>query len=988
MKLKDNDQIVDALHHDSSICCKHKRQRITDIKKRSYKEANTTSESETDDSFSGTPATTTEQKRKTKKLKVKPTNAKPAAKPTISTATSTATSSSASTSASASASASTLPATLTSKLDELVCTPDLFNFLNESLQTTMRTGPAPSTSKQNQSASKSVSAAQSAQKNDSYNILTTNVNSLTHGPNGPPPLVIRNVQGGHQPRPGHPQQASRQAIATKKVSYVPPRPQPQSQTVNQVVTTPISGASPIYHTINGYRIDLNSAAQQTTYRLPNGKIIQVKKQAPVNVNPTQSNSTAQQRSRQAANYKSILQQVQQQQQPQSLQQQLQQPPQRMQPRLVRPVQSRPGQARNQPAQRYAGPNLRLPGHGHGIAYTPQQMSQMIQRGVNPNQYIVQQPSGANAQPHILNGMPPLAHQLRKYADTPVGHAQRQLEQQIIGGQDICHHIINKMNILMNSNAYKTAKSMNEIKELHIHLSYLLTYTIGRFQSMQEKCLEDMRKMGFSNDAESLLSGQVIDKYGSDCEEDELAIVEPQHATIAIDDSDDEDAANKTKTTPVKSTAAVLKVAKTEAPDVPEEAEEGANDIDEPNQAISDSENDDMPLDISALLETQVIVAADEDKQNSDDVAMVDDLEIPMPPPLTLITAKAPAIQIELNDKNGPQIKDSPDGKLKTKPMQIVLKRCEVDFPVVKKILLDLSSSSENDAEEEKNATASTSLNGKESDSIDVRKLIDDIITDKSNEIEEKQTKDDPIEIDLSNETEADSETEKTVEILEESTVEETPPNVEAKAKATEDTELIAADELDNRDIDLTSNAFNETDTQVDEEIQAISGEDKENITIDDSTPIDENVEKIVNELNSYATSHEANLSTDQAIVDDQNQLPDITDTSMEVTIADPGVLDPSILEPSLIEPMLLTEADQQILASTSGTTNGIVSMDFSETAELESISSPDTFDDYCKNGIDASRIDDKELSSTGDAFVDAINDLLRSSDDQFDMVDL
>ena len=38
---------------------------------------------------------------------------------------------------------------------------------------------------------------------------------------------------------------------------------------------PGGGANPVYNIINGYRFDLNTAAQQETFGLPNGKLIQV-----------------------------------------------------------------------------------------------------------------------------------------------------------------------------------------------------------------------------------------------------------------------------------------------------------------------------------------------------------------------------------------------------------------------------------------------------------------------------------------------------------------------------------------------------------------------------------------------------------------------------------------------------------------------------------------------------------------------------------------
>lgn len=84
--------------------------------------------------------------------------------------------------------------------------------------------------------------------------------------------------------------AKKQKIVVKPYTIKPTNTviQPPSQgaipgnlieTDRQVVTLPTPKAAPVFHTINGYTIDLNSAAKQDTFRLPNGKLIQVKKQA-------------------------------------------------------------------------------------------------------------------------------------------------------------------------------------------------------------------------------------------------------------------------------------------------------------------------------------------------------------------------------------------------------------------------------------------------------------------------------------------------------------------------------------------------------------------------------------------------------------------------------------------------------------------------------------------------------------------------------------
>lgn len=213
---------------------------------------------------------------------------------------------------------------------------------------------------------------------------------------------------------------------------------------------------------------------------------------------------------------------------------------------------------------------------------------------------------------------------------PVGKARTQLERQIFNSIQICHQIDGKLKTLMNSNAYKNAKTMHDIKELYIHLSYLFTYTNGRFQSVHDKCMDDMRKLGFKNDAKSLSSGNVIDKYGSDVDEDDLELIEPSHQTIDVVDSDDERSPEKSKSktnTPQKN--AVAQSAATSATPPTEAGRQVMLDI---TSSTENLENVECDVDITSLLQIDMN-EQDEDEENGESLLrrMNDDVGIATPP---------------------------------------------------------------------------------------------------------------------------------------------------------------------------------------------------------------------------------------------------------------------------------------------------------------------------------------------------------------------
>ncbi|XP_053966180.1 uncharacterized protein LOC128868294 isoform X2 [Anastrepha ludens] len=355
--------------------------------------------------------------------------------------------------------------------DEVVCTPDLLSMLEPDCQITVQQKTRPTASPMT-----STPKIISLQTNTS----TPNSGGITlkpHNNNTPPPLVLRNT--------GIPMRHPSPAPIVRR-TYIGAR------------NTPSAGThTPVYHTINGYRIDLNSAAQQETFRLPNGKLIQVKRQGTnqtqgVASSPTSSNPWF----RQASPITAIQNAA-----------------------SSRPIQITP--ANSHATQQYYTVQQQQ--------HNPMHHPQMI-RYSNTTVTPISSQNGAvrGTQIQVINGMPmaPTAAPAAApgpnvttairaplmvrhvFPDTAFGQARTQLQDQVFNAMEICQHLTGKVQTLTNSNAYKQARNYLEVKELYIHLSYLLTYAIGRFKGLQDKCLADMRQLGFVNDADSLENGQL------------------------------------------------------------------------------------------------------------------------------------------------------------------------------------------------------------------------------------------------------------------------------------------------------------------------------------------------------------------------------------------------------------------------------------------------------------------------------------------------
>lgn len=533
---------------------------------------------------------------------------------------------------------------------EIDCTPDLFAYLvNHSYEQTHGSNEQSEDSVSSSTGATSVEPAPSTSKNQ--NLSTNNSN----------PIVIQNVVSGAEAN----SEFSQGQATNNREQFV--RRVARSQ-VTKVAT------QPVYHNYGGFRIDLNSAARQSTIRLPNGKIIHVKKQISLDnsQNALARFTISEQSDPNGARLAPLSQQQPQQQpplQPQPRSQIIQRFPAASAAGYTAPVRNI-GPQRVRPAHAMRHPPLVISSVGSAVAMPPLAMPQLQrpvrmrtqgpQRPIAPTNHMnfqqaqmhLQQmlnssPTVAPIQPtpqirppvqirppaqipvsagaNILLGQQPQAH---IYSNDPVGRARTQLERQIFNSISICNQIEGKLRVLMNSNAYKNADKLPDIKELYIHLSYLFTFTNGRFQTVHDKCMEDMRRLGFKNDATSLACGNVIDKYGSDVDDDDLEIVEPIHQTIDLDSDDERSPAknksNRNANTPQRSIA---------TPEITQSIQNESNENVESGVMLdisSSTENLECDIDVSSLLQINM-QDGDEDHGESLLTRMNDNVGIATPP---------------------------------------------------------------------------------------------------------------------------------------------------------------------------------------------------------------------------------------------------------------------------------------------------------------------------------------------------------------------
>lgn len=251
--------------------------------------------------------------------------------------------------------------------------------------------------------------------------------------------------------------------------------------------------------VNGYQIDLNQAARQEIFRLPNGKLIQVRKQP----NSTPSAPTIRPGLHFAMQPRAHI-------------------PVRPNPptitttsRMMRPVMAPQLRvARPQmPQQRPTASNQSTQGPVASTVFTQQNGSISVARAPQP--------------------------------DTQFGKAKTSFEDKIINGLEICQHTINKMITLTNSSSFKNSRSLADLKDLYIHLQYLFTYTSGKIKTLQDSLATNVEEL-----AKHDKSLKEKEKHDSD----ELEIVEQKQDVIEVF-SDDEEEAPRSNQVATKKTAA-------------------------------------------------------------------------------------------------------------------------------------------------------------------------------------------------------------------------------------------------------------------------------------------------------------------------------------------------------------------------------------------------------------------------------------------------
>ena len=286
---------------------------------------------------------------------------------------------------------------------------------------------------------------------------------------------------------------------------------------SEPATTP-----PIYHNISGFQIDLNHAARQEIFRLPNGKLIQVRKQP--GASPNQGQQVRGQVNIQTAKGPQFTIRQASPSATATLVNNIRtlRPPVPPQPRVRGPLPQQP---------RFSFANGRMvatpilhPTPTAALAPTPAPPKQ------SQSTIFTQQ-----------NGTISVAR--AQHPDTPFGKAKIAFEDKVINGLEICQHTINKMITLSNASSFKESRNFSDLKDLYIHLNYLFSFTSGKIKTLQEELTAGMEKLDTDNAANKEKTDvdeleileektDVIEVLSDGEEEEPVKVPEPVAATPA------------------------------------------------------------------------------------------------------------------------------------------------------------------------------------------------------------------------------------------------------------------------------------------------------------------------------------------------------------------------------------------------------------------------------------------------------------------------
>lgn len=301
--------------------------------------------------------------------------------------------------------------------------------------------------------------------------------------------------------------------STSVVAPPPPLVMRNNQRLRQIQAAPMPtapGNPPIYHNISGFQIDLNHAARQEIFRLPNGKLIQVRKQA-----TTAPPNGANMRPQGNVNIRG----------PQFTIRQANTPAANILNNFIRPVRAQGPQYNSRPRQQQVAMQPRFTSQNGRVVANP----------VQPTPIPQPAPPKPSASTIFTQQNGTISVARAPQPDTPFGKAKIAFEDKIISGLEICQHTINKMITLSNNTSFKESRSFSDLKDLYIHLQYLFSFTGGKIKTLQEELTAGAASL------ESLDTGS---KEKTTI--DELEILEEKQDVIEVLSDDEEPVPTKVK----------------------------------------------------------------------------------------------------------------------------------------------------------------------------------------------------------------------------------------------------------------------------------------------------------------------------------------------------------------------------------------------------------------------------------------------------------